>query len=345
MKDLVSIITPCYNGEKFIDQYFESILSQTYEPLQLIFVNDGSEDRTEEIALSYRSKLEEKGIEFIYLYQENCGQAKAMNTGFQYMKGTYFVWPDSDDILTPDAIEKRVVFMGENSQYSFVRSSGWKFDFDTGERIGSVNFSYYHDPFKEDIFLDLITEYTYCMCGCYMVRTKDFKEIYPDLHIYETNVGQNWQIMIPVAGRGKCGYIDEEQYGVAVRNDSHSHKKRSLEESIERELELKKVLEIGIELSGRNDLDYKRIVDIKYLHVLFKKYYEADHYEGAKKYYDLLKSEHELSEDESALFLSKWHPAKYKAFYAGLAFRHLPEKIKKLTGKREQEGENHAAGK
>ena len=333
MEKLVSIITPCYNGEKFINNYFESILSQTYKHLQLIFVNDGSKDKTEEIALSYRKKLEQKGIEFIYLYQENGGQAKAMNTGFQYMKGTYFIWPDSDDILTPDAIEKRVEYLEANPQFAFVRSSGWIFDFDSGERITSVNFGYYNDPHKEDIFLDLISELTFCMCGCYMIRTKAFIEIYPDLHIYETNVGQNWQIIIPVAGRYKCGYIDEEQYGVSIRNDSHSHQKRSLEDSIQRELELKKVLEIGINLSGRNDLDYKRIVDIKYLHVLFKKYYDAGHYEGAKKYYQLLKAEHELNEDESALFLKKWYPVKYKAFYTGLAFMHLHEKIKKLTNK------------
>lgn len=333
MKDLVSIITPCYNGEEFIDKYFESILAQTYEPLQLIFVNDGSEDRTEEIALSYRSRLEEKGIEFIYLYQENGGQAKAVNTGFQYMQGTYFVWPDSDDLMTPDAIEKRVKFLEENPEYTFARSLGSTFDYDTGARIGSVNFRYYHDPSKEDIYMDLITEYTFCIPVCYIVRTSAFLEIYPNRKIYETNVGQNWQILIPMAGRGKCGFINEDQASIAIRNDSHSHQKRSLEESIERELELKKVLEIGIELSGRDDLDYKRIVEVKYLHVLFKKYYEADHYEGAKKYYDLLKAEHELSEDESALFLRKWHPTKYKAFYAGLALRHLPEKIKKLTGK------------
>ena len=51
-KPLVSIITPCYNGEAFLKRYFESILNQTYPNLELIFINDGSTDRTEEIALS-----------------------------------------------------------------------------------------------------------------------------------------------------------------------------------------------------------------------------------------------------------------------------------------------------
>ena len=60
-KPLVSIITPCYNGEAFLKRYFESILNQTYPNLELIFINDGSTDRTEEIALSYRERLEKRG--------------------------------------------------------------------------------------------------------------------------------------------------------------------------------------------------------------------------------------------------------------------------------------------
>ena len=64
---LVSVITPCYNGEKYLDRYFKSILDQTYPNIELIFVNDGSNDKTEEIALSYKNKLEEKKLD-IYTY-------------------------------------------------------------------------------------------------------------------------------------------------------------------------------------------------------------------------------------------------------------------------------------
>ena len=57
---LVSIITPCYNGENFIKRYFDSILKQTYSNIELFFVNDGSTDQTESIALSYREALEKR---------------------------------------------------------------------------------------------------------------------------------------------------------------------------------------------------------------------------------------------------------------------------------------------
>ena len=74
---LVSVITPCYNGEAYLDRYFNSILNQTYRPLELIFVNDGSTDRTAEIAERYAPVLKESDISFIYLHQENAGQAAA----------------------------------------------------------------------------------------------------------------------------------------------------------------------------------------------------------------------------------------------------------------------------
>lgn len=107
---LVSIITSCFNGEIYLDRYFESILNQTYPHLELIFVNDGSTDQTEKIALSYTSKLKEKGISYKYIYQENSGQSVALNKGLKIFKGKYLTWPDSDDVMTDDCIEKKLNF-------------------------------------------------------------------------------------------------------------------------------------------------------------------------------------------------------------------------------------------
>ena len=328
MKPLVSIVTPCYNGEAFLDKYFDSILAQTYDNLELIFVNDGSIDRTEEIALSYRPALEAKGIEFKYMYQPNGGQAKAMNTGFKEMTGKYLVWPDSDDWLELDAIEKRVEFLEAHPHFDYVRSSGDTFDFNSGKRRGTIN--YYGDASGEDIFLDLILENTYCACGCYMIKTEMLLQIYPDLTIYETNVGQNWQILIPIAGRGKCGYIDEEQYHIAVRQDSHSRSKRTVDEEVARRLELKKVLLLGIEASGRKDRDYQTIVDIKYLHILYKIYVNAREYELAKECYQKLERHNAVQSEEYAQYLRIWYPVKYRVRCSYLFVRRALGKIKRV---------------
>lgn len=307
---LVTIITPCYNGEGFLDKYFESILAQTYGNLELIFVNDGSTDRTEEIALSYRGALEQRGIVYKYLSQPNGGQAKAMNTGFREMTGEYLVWPDSDDLLSPDSIEKRVMFLQAHPGYGMVRSNGDFFDYETGGRIGPL--SHAENRFREDIFLDLILEETFCACGCYMIRTDCLRRVYPELRIYETGVGQNWQILIPIAGREKCGYIDEELYHIAVRADSHSRHMRTLEEEVQRRMGLKQVLEQGIALSGRRDRDYQTIVDIKYRRILFWTYLKYGDKEKAMECYRELTREGAVRGTERNLYLQHFHPARYR---------------------------------
>lgn len=328
MRPCVTIITPCYNGEGFLDKYFESILAQTYDNLELIFVNDGSTDRTEETALSYQPALEARGIVFKYLYQPNGGQAKAMNTGFKEMSGKYLVWPDSDDWLEPDSIEKRVAFLQAHPEFDFVRSTGDTFDFVSGEHRGSIN--YYGDASGEDIFMDLILENTYCACGCYMIKTDMLREIYPDLTIYETNVGQNWQILIPIAGRGRCGYIDEVQYHIAVRQDSHSRAVRSLDEEVARRMELKKVLLIGIEKSGRKDRDYQTIVDLKYWHILFRIYMDAHAYEKAKTCYEKLNQHRAVKPEEHMQYLKAWYPVKYRIRCAMNLARRAGGKLKRM---------------
>ena len=87
MEAKVSIVVPCYNGEKYIVRFLESILGQTYDNLLLILVNDGSNDHTEEIVLEYKDKLNKGGKELIYLKQENQGQAAALNTGLKMIYG------------------------------------------------------------------------------------------------------------------------------------------------------------------------------------------------------------------------------------------------------------------
>lgn len=227
---LVSIITPCFNGENYVDEYFNSILNQTYPKVEVIFVNDGSTDSTEKIAKKYEKKIEEKGYKYTYIYQNNAGQAAALNKGLKIFKGEFLTWPDADDILYKDSIEKRVKFFKENTEYDLVRNEVNLVDFDTGNKIREFKLN--KENRKENIFEDLIFgQNVFYAPVSYMIRTKKFLEINPRREIFETRYGQNWQMLLPISYKSKCGYIDEILCDYRVRKDSHSRiKVNSLEE-------------------------------------------------------------------------------------------------------------------
>lgn len=303
---LVSIITPCFNGEEFIEGYFQSILNQTYSHLELIFINDGSTDRTAEIAQSYRERLEQRGIQYTYLYQENQGQATAVNQGLAIFCGEYFIWPDSDDLLSPDSIEKRVRFLEAHPEYAMVRSNGDFFDYHTGKTLFRIS----NNPnrFHTNIFTDLISEESYCYCGCYMVRRTAFLSIYPDRKIEVFSAGQNWQILIPLAGQFQCGYVDEDLYHIAVRAGSHSRQDLNYKEKIKRQNDLKQILLSSIRISGRTDLNYTRMVDIKYIRRFFQIAIVEKENEDARKYYKELKKARSVTPQDRQLYFENYYP-------------------------------------
>ncbi|WP_343290497.1 glycosyltransferase family 2 protein [Turicibacter bilis] len=99
--DKISIIVPVYNAEKYLDQCIQSILNQTHTNIELILVNDGSKDLSEEICLSYE-KLDDR-VKFIN--QSNSGVSVARNSGIDYASGTYIGFVDSDDWIHPQMYE------------------------------------------------------------------------------------------------------------------------------------------------------------------------------------------------------------------------------------------------
>ncbi|WHZ55737.1 glycosyltransferase family 2 protein [Metabacillus hrfriensis] len=97
----VSVVVPVYNCENYISNCLESILNQTYTNIEIIIINDGSSDKSEEIISEYK----EKDNRIIYVYQENNGPSEARNKGILTSTGKYLVFIDSDDTVDKRYIE------------------------------------------------------------------------------------------------------------------------------------------------------------------------------------------------------------------------------------------------
>lgn len=116
MKKLVSVVVPVYKVEDYIINILKSIVSQTYDNLELILVDDGSPDCSIEIAEEY---LSDKIIEWRVIHKKNEGLSAARNTGIENAKGEFVICPDSDDYIESCAIENMVKY-AEEQQLSCV---------------------------------------------------------------------------------------------------------------------------------------------------------------------------------------------------------------------------------
>lgn len=105
----VSIITPLYNGEKFVAKTIESVLAQTYQDWEMIVVNDGSKDNGPAIVEQYCAK--ENRI--LLVNQSNGGSAAARNNGIRRATGRYIALLDADDVWMPDFLESQIALMNE----------------------------------------------------------------------------------------------------------------------------------------------------------------------------------------------------------------------------------------
>lgn len=101
-EDLISIIIPIYNVEKYLEECIESVISQTYRNLEIILVDDGSTDRCLEICKKY----EKKDNRIKVIHQENAGVSVARNIGIDFSTGQYIGFVDSDDFIEKDMYEE-----------------------------------------------------------------------------------------------------------------------------------------------------------------------------------------------------------------------------------------------
>ena len=98
MEELISIIVPVYNVEKYLEKCVDSIINQTYKNIEIILVDDGSKDNSGKIC----DIIKEKDERIKVIHKQNGGLSDARNAGLKIAKGTYIGFVDSDDYIAED---------------------------------------------------------------------------------------------------------------------------------------------------------------------------------------------------------------------------------------------------
>lgn len=145
----ISIIIPAYNAEKYIKKCIDSIVNQTKEELEIIVINDGSTDNTEDIVKEYKDKR------IKYFKNKNQGIGKTRNFGIEKATGSYIMFIDSDDYIEKDACEK-MYNKAKNDNLDIVICDFYK-EYDNGNIEEIHTDSFENSSLKDNP--NIITEY------------------------------------------------------------------------------------------------------------------------------------------------------------------------------------------
>lgn len=135
MKELISIIVPVYNAEKFIRETMDCVLAQTYPQWELLLVEDGSRDGSVDVIEKYIKEKDDTRVKLIY-QPSNQGAAKARNRGVREAAGRYIAYLDADDLWPPEKLERELNFMKEK-EAAFV-FTGYEFADERGVGTGKI---------------------------------------------------------------------------------------------------------------------------------------------------------------------------------------------------------------
>lgn len=149
MPPKVSVNICCYNSEKYLKETIQSVLDQTVSDFEIVIINDGSTDRTEEIVKNFNDHR------IRYFYQENRGLSYSRNRAISLSSGDYIAFLDHDDLWIPTKLEKQVAFLDKNADTGFVYSNFYIMDEIEGRRYPAFKSS---QP-KGQIFEKFLYEY------------------------------------------------------------------------------------------------------------------------------------------------------------------------------------------
>ena len=138
MAELVSVIVPVYNREKLVVETLDSIRGNTYRPIELVVVNDGSTDRTGDVLEEWGRRNRRDDFRINVVHKKNGGESSARNAGIAVATGRYITFLDSDDLFKPDMIASQLeALTSADAAYAYCMTEHVMPDGVVGSTIGS----------------------------------------------------------------------------------------------------------------------------------------------------------------------------------------------------------------
>ncbi len=209
---LVSILLLSMNHEPFIEQCISSLKEQTYKNIEIIYLDNASNDNTFEIA---SKALEESHISHkIFSNTESKGISKNLNFLYSHSRGEYLIPLSTDDWLTPDSIYEKVKYFLQHPEFGMVYSSCYYYYNNTGETVESPH----KNKYKQGWVLSEILKYNFIRTVGSMIKREALKAV--GLFDEESLI-EDWEMWIRIAEKFSIGYVNKELGFYRLKNGSN----------------------------------------------------------------------------------------------------------------------------
>jgi glycosyltransferase involved in cell wall biosynthesis len=201
MPPLVTVVIPVYNGSRFLRKAIDSVLNQTYTPIQIVAVDDGSVDDSPDVIGSYGSRVES-------IRQQNSGVAYARNRGVSAAQGAFIAFLDQDDWWLPDKVRRQVEIFVQNPDVGLVHTEAAHYDHPTGSFVERFN------PNRSDLLVGRCYERLLLGNAIFNSSVMIRKSVLDAVGVFDTqiegNTIQDYDLWLRIARRSALAYIQEQ---------------------------------------------------------------------------------------------------------------------------------------
>ena len=213
---LISAVIPTHNRENILIDALNSVQQQTFRPIELIVVDDGSVDNTKAIVQKWSKKYkEDSSFSVRYVFQANKGANAARNKGIAVATGEFIAFLDSDDKWLPDKLEKQMVIFQQDPTIGDVYCGLYHVDMKDGKRLNEVHLDYPTGWLLPKLLIHDVTAPT----SCHVIKKQCFEEI--GLFDETLPARQDWDMWIRVSSKYKIGCVQE----ILVEQREHGGKR------------------------------------------------------------------------------------------------------------------------
>lgn len=255
-KDKISVVIPTYNRAYCIKESVNSVLSQSYDNIEIIIVDDGSTDNTKDVIKQISSKL----VKY-YSYKKNKGSSYARNYGIKKASGKYIAFQDSDDIFKNDKLEKQYNNLIKNkSDLDFCKI---EVNLENGNKI------YYPNEKQEKSIINKGVNYELCNGNFISTQAILIKSdiVKNNLFDEKTPPIEDYDLVLSLCSKYKISYTDEVLVSLYRQKNSISNSLAQRKEAIKR---------MAYKKYDFNEEDYKRLINV--FNTWYNEDVNTDHY-------------------------------------------------------------------